>query len=106
MGYMAVDLRKHRAGAGTRTRNRPITSRVRCQLRHAGGVFRSYLGSLSGPIPVGPRTKGPMASPVSEPGQAPTDAAVVTTVLSTEADAHVAAGRSRTLRTVTRTVIR
>jgi hypothetical protein len=25
-----------RAGEGTRTPNRPITSRVRCQLRHAG----------------------------------------------------------------------
>lgn len=25
------------ADAGTRTRNLPITSRVRCQLRHAGG---------------------------------------------------------------------
>jgi hypothetical protein len=66
MGYMAVELRKYGAGAGTRTRNRPITSRVRCQLRHAGGVFRSYLGSLSGPIPVGPPEGGSMASPVSD----------------------------------------
>jgi ubiquinone/menaquinone biosynthesis C-methylase UbiE len=33
-----VDLRDFGADAGTRTRNLPITSRVRYQLRHAGNV--------------------------------------------------------------------
>jgi hypothetical protein len=47
-----------------------------------------------------------MASPLSDTRATPTEPAVVPTVLSTEADAHVAAGRSRTPRTLTRTVIR
>jgi hypothetical protein len=47
-----------------------------------------------------------MVSPVSDTWANADRTSRCSTVLSTEADAHVAAGRSRTPQTLTRTVIR
>ena len=104
--HMAADLRNYRAGAGTRTRNRPITSRERCQLRHAGGGLRSYLRlAFRAATRRTDRTGGPMAGSITATWANTSRIGGCSSRSGARSRSVRRAGRSGTPRTPARTVI-